>query len=141
MCLFVMWTEDLTKYNVRFNKNKTTNSTTFKFSTLVVGPEVNIGHVIYLLGVIIQERTRSGLPLVEEVKFPWLFSLMTLKSVKTELPNISHDCPLAMSKAGEIQACINIISLWNSASTSNSESHKWYRNCILGLLIGLGSSA
>ena len=63
----------------------------------------------------------TQLPLVEDVKFPWLFndSMQIFKSVKKELSNISYDCQFAMSKIGEIHACINVISLWNSVGTPN----------------------
>ena len=58
------------------------------------------------------------------------------KSVKTELLNIIHDCPFAMSQFSNKQFmcmykfCMNMKYLWNSPSTPISVSNKWYTNYI-----------
>ena len=75
--------------------------------------------------------------------FHWLYNDFTeiFKTIKTELLNVSHDCPHAMSQTVEIHACINKTHIWNSSGTPNSVSHRWYINHVLGPPIGIALCA
>ena len=53
-------------------------------------------------------------------------------SPQKQFPNNNYDCPLAVSKTGEIHACINMTALWYSKkykSSPNSKSKKMILTC------------